>query len=174
MTGTTTPPATKQEFLDYLHVRWNDFVVITDALGDEQWTALADAAGWTVKDHVAHVSAWDRAVMGMLSNRTPMRETLGVTEDVWTSNDIDAVNEAIRRQTVNVSIATVRATRDSLFAEVTATYAELPEETYSQPGRDFQMARDDRTLLECLVTDGPDHYAEHHRYIRGLVDGDPG
>jgi len=46
----------KQTLIDSTTTAWTTFVTYVDALTDEQWTEPRDAAGWSVKDHVSHVT----------------------------------------------------------------------------------------------------------------------
>ncbi len=71
---------TKPDLIAQTTSAWNTFVTYVDGLTAEQWTEPRDAAGWSVKDHVSHVTHWDRAVIAALRNQVPMRETLGISE----------------------------------------------------------------------------------------------
>lgn len=65
-----------------------------DRLGPEQLAGSADAQGWTVKDHLTHLAAWERSMTYLLRGR-PRHEGLGVPEETYQRGDVDATNAAI-------------------------------------------------------------------------------
>ncbi len=171
MTDTLQQPVTKQEFLDYVNARWNAFVAQTDTLTDEQWTGPTDAAGWTAKDHVAHVTAWDRSIIEHLRNQTPQQQTLGVSDAAWTASGYDAENEEIRQRTIDHPVDVVRAERDKTWIEILEIVSGFSEEEYAGPCTAVGLSSQEQSLLEWLVAELPNHYAEHCGYIEVIVTG---
>jgi hypothetical protein len=51
--------------------------------------------GWSVKDHLAHLTSWRRKVIANMDGRQSA-ESLGVPEDVYQSGDWVKINEIVR------------------------------------------------------------------------------
>lgn len=163
-------PANKAELLDDLKTRWNAFVEFVDSLPHEQWTGPTDPAGWTVSDHVSHVTAWDQAVVALLRDRTPRQRTPQVSDAAW-ADSVDAINEEIRRRTMGRPVGTPQFERDATFANLRAAVAGLPDVDLERPGREFGLDEDGKFPREVLVSWLGGHYDEHREYIATPVEG---
>ena len=166
---------TKQKLIDYTTAEWNALVAHVDDLSDGQWTSMKDAAGWSVKDHVAHVTKSDRAVIECLRNNVPMQETLGVSDTAWSDDSFNPMNEEIRQHVVDDSVQTVKAERDSTWTDLVSLLGELSEEQLTKSGAEVGLAMGERPLpepvLQALVDYLGAHYAEHLRCIQVIGEG---
>lgn len=175
MTIETSLPTDAQSLREYTRARWDAFVAYTDSLPDEGWEGPADAAGWAVKDHVAHVTSWDEALVGFLRDGTPQQQTLRVSDSAWTAGGYDRVNEEIRSHTADDPVATVKVRRDAGWKAMEAMVASYDDATLLRPGSEFGFTHGEpETLLERLVDDLGVHYDQHHAYIRIIVSGTGG
>ena len=169
MADTMTVPANKAELLAYTEERWRAFVTSTDALSDAEWTALTDAAGWSVKDHVAHVVCWVRSEIALLRHRTPLQESAGISDAVWNAGDFDPINEEVRQLAIDDSPAAVRAERDRVFRQLVEAVSGLTGDDLARPANDFGFDEPGKTLLAVLTEYHGDHFAEHRGYIEIIV-----
>jgi hypothetical protein len=173
VTAHATLPTDAQSLREYTSARWNAFVEYTDGLPDAVWEGPTDAAGWTVKDHVAHVVLWDESLVGLVRDRVPRRETLNVSDLAWNAGGYDLMNEEIRFQTERDPVSTVKARRDAGWQEIEALVASFTDEDLQRPASAFGlMYGSNGTLLETLVDDLGVHYDQHHQYIRSIVEGE--
>src|SRR5215216_3548664 len=115
----------KQTLIDSTTNAWKTLVTYVDGLTAEQWTEPRDAAGWSVKDHVSHVTQWDRAVIEALRNQVPMRETLRISESAWSAGSFDPMNEEIRHLAHTAGIDQVKADRDATWTDLVPLMGEL-------------------------------------------------
>jgi hypothetical protein len=164
---------TKQELIDHTCAAWDDFVTYVDALTAEQWTGPRDAAGWSVKDHVSHVTLWDRAVVGRLRDNVPMEETLGISAGAWADESLDPMNEEIRRLAGADAIDRVCADRNATWIEVVSLLEELSEEQLARSGDEagLPVGTEPRPepVLQLLASYWGDHYREHLDAIKAIV-----
>src|SRR5262245_16199623 len=137
MTETMTVPTNKAELLASYEERIQAFGTTTDALSDAQWEELTDAAGWSVKDHVAHIVGWVRAEIALLQFRTPLQQSAGISDVVWASGDFDAMNEEARQQTIADSPAAIRAERDRVFRKLIEVVSRYSDEDLARPAIEF-------------------------------------
>jgi hypothetical protein len=167
---------TKQELIDYTTAEWEALVGYVDGLTAEQWTDPKDAAGWSVKDHVLHVTQWDRAVIATLRNQVPMQETLGISETAWSAGSFDPMNEEIRHLADTEGVDRVKADRDATWTALVALMGKLSEEQLTQSGGEAGLAVGTGPLvepvLEVLADYWGGHYAEHLRDIQDIVASD--
>jgi hypothetical protein len=169
MADTKTVPTNKTELLEYYEARWQAFVAESDALSDAQWSGLTDAAGWSVKDHVAHIVGWVRAEIALLQFRTPLQQSAGISDAVWASGDYDAMNEEARQQTITDSPAAIRAERDRVFRKLTEVVSQFSDEDLARPAIEFGLEEPGKTLLKVLTEYHGDHFEEHRGYIANIA-----
>lgn len=143
-----------------------------DGWSAAQMTGPTDAAGWTVKDHIAHLAAWERSIVFLFDGR-PRHEGLGVSADLYRGDNIDAINAAIRDRDAGLSLDEARdelaAVHRELLARLdTLTYNDLlkPYSYYlpGEPGDD-----DGSPILGRLWGNTGGHYAEHLPWMAALV-----
>jgi hypothetical protein len=165
---------TRQELIVYTSNAWNTFVTYVDLLPDEQWTGPKDGAGWSVKDHVSHVTQWDRAVIAALRRQMPMQEYLGVSTSAWGAESFDPMNEEIRRLADGNNVDRVKADRDATWRDLVTLMDKLGQDQLAQPGREAGLAVGaeplDEPVLAVLVDYWGNHYAEHLEDIKAIVE----
>ncbi len=157
------------ELLAYMQEQANALIEFTDALPDAIWTGPTDAAGWTVKDHVAHLVIWERAEIALLLHGTPLDQSTVMPDAIWGSGDFDRMNEWNRKSAVNISPAGIRAERDKVFEKLFEVVAELTEGDLARPVRDFGLEYSDRTMLAVCADFYGDHFEEHRRCVEQIV-----
>jgi hypothetical protein len=158
------------ELRNWTEDRWQAFVTAVDSLDDEVWEQHADVAGWTVKDHVAHVTRWDESLIALVRDQTPRQQTLQVPDDAWHAGGYDAMNEAIRQQTIDLPVSAVRSRRDAVRAELADLLATFDDATLQRPGKEFGLDYGPHdTFLETLVDDLGVHYDQHRQYIERIL-----
>ncbi len=69
----------KQELLAAIDRNWVQLTAALARLTPADFTAHHDDHGWTVKDHIVHLAAWERSVVYLLTGR-PRHVGLGVSE----------------------------------------------------------------------------------------------
>lgn len=165
---------TRQELIDDSIAGWNEFTSFVDGLDDDQWLAPVDPAGWSVKDHVAHITGWDRAEREVLLHGGSLQHVLGISDEAWKSEDFDRINEEIRQPTMADSPAAVRATRDAVWNDVLLAMHGLDDEQLaaSTAGTGLEIGAEppERPLVALLVEHWGEHYREHLGYIKLLVE----
>lgn len=169
MTTAMTVPTNKAELLAYTEERWRAFVACTDGLSDAQWTGPIDPAGWSVKDHVAHIVHWTRAEIALLRHRTPLQQSAGISDAAWNTGDHDLINEEVRQKTINESPAAVRAERDRISPKLIETVSRFSEEDFARPAAEFGLDEEGKSLRTVLTEYHGDHFEEHRGYIAKIV-----
>ncbi|MBE2183959.1 MAG: maleylpyruvate isomerase N-terminal domain-containing protein, partial [Anaerolineae bacterium] len=58
---------TTTEFLNQVDEKWAELQTFVASLRPEQYTSPTDAAGWSVQDHLLHLSEWEAGVTALLN-----------------------------------------------------------------------------------------------------------
>ncbi len=153
----------KADLLSRLDAAWADLRTALAAIPAGDLETVRDASGWSVADHLAHVTAWERWKVALLRGES-RAVSLGVSEDLYGSDDTDAINQAIRAasvgQTAEAALAAAERTHSDLTALVTTLSDEDLRQPYGQFMPDQPAIEGDPTLLGlCAFT--LDHIAEH-------------
>lgn len=165
-------PTDAEQLRAYTRERWEAFVATVDTLPLEQWEIPTDAAGWTVKDHVAHVVLWDESLVGLVRDGTPRQQTLRVSDTAWNAGGYDARNEEIRDHTHSDSVASVQQRRDASWQVLWTLLSSYDDVTIQKPGADFGLNYgENESYLETLVDDLGVHYDQHRTYIEAILAG---
>lgn len=174
MSETQPPPRSKDELERRLDRSWSGLERRLEAFDDGQLNGPTDPAGWTAKDHLAHLAAWARSMVYLLQGR-PRHEGLGVEEAVYLEGDDDAINAVIQAAAKDLPLVDVRALLQSTHGQLRSLVAAMSEDdlrqSYShylpnEPGRD-----DGRPIIERISANGDAHYDEHLQYIEVIVAG---
>jgi hypothetical protein len=170
MDSDTKPIVTRQQLIENAAAAWQHFVAYVDQLSDAQWDDPRDAAGWSVKDHVAHVSRWDRAAIALLQDGIPFQQSLDITDAAWTSDSYDPLNEEIRQPTLTTSVASLKAERDATWSDLVALLAQLDDAFLASPGAATGLAIGNRPVTQSVGVVLDDylahHYHEHLEHIK--------
>jgi len=160
---------TKQDLIADAQAAADALFRYAERLPDELWLEPADAAGWNVRDHIAHVAWWDRADVAQMRDGAAQQATLGVSDVTW-SRGIDAINEAIRAKTIEASPEDVRALWRQSQAELLALLASFPEKQYQAPAREVGFVDEGEVrLIDVLADYLGGHYREHLGYVTAIA-----
>ena len=164
--------ADKDALLAHTREAWTEFLIGTNGLTPVQWTANTDPAGWTVKDHVAHVTAWDLAVIDLLDGGAPIQSSLGVSDAAWTSGSFDPINEEIRQRHIDQSVDAVKAQRDTVHARLVTLLEGYKDKDLDAPKVIAGLSNGEKPLKFEFYEYFPKHYREHLGYITAILDDD--
>ncbi len=138
---------------------------LEQALGRLDESALTQPGpdGWSIKDHLAHLSAWVRETTAVLRGQ-PGHTALGLDAAVYNGGDEDAVNAALQERSHALPLAEVladfRATHTAILDYIDAE----SEERLTQP---FSPANpeDHRRVIDAIAGNTYEHDEEHWGWI---------
>jgi uncharacterized protein (TIGR03083 family) len=165
-------PVDKGEFEEHLRNAWAQLQNTLDALTDEQMTARTDAAGWTVKDHLAHLVTWEQGIIALLK-REPRYQAMGLDASVVQDKDEDELNQILRQQQPAGTLAQVRDRLRKIHEDLRAVVESLqPEDllrTYSYYQPDEPGEDSGEPVLRWVIGNSSGHYLEHLPWIQRLA-----
>ena len=159
---------TKAELLQQIQNGWEGLHNVIGQLNEDQLTNVRSLDGWAVKDHLAHLAAWERSVLAIILGEARYK-ALGVSEEMYASGDFDQMNAAIyefyRETALNDVLGSWSLThQDLLTALDTLTDADL-----HRPDTDYLPGERGAPLFERVVGNTIDHYQEHYTWFSSLI-----
>lgn len=141
-------------------------------LSQAQLTGRTDEQGWTVKDHLTHIAAWERSMAYLLRGQ-PRHEGLGIPEATYLHEDINAINAAIHDQAAGRSLDEAIALFHNAHRQLLATLEPLTYDDLLKPYAHYlpdEPGDDDgHPILERVLGNTEEHYAEHLEWIEALA-----
>lgn len=155
---------------------WRPWIDAIEGLDESQLVGPTDDAGWTVRDHIVHVTAWEATLTAGLTGQ-PRHEALRISEEDFAIPDIDVINEKVRaaRSGGSGRIAVVHArVGHDVFMDVLAS---LPADAVLAPVSEFIPVRNEAAAgmpaRDWIWEDSGGHYPMHLEYIRSILGKKP-
>jgi hypothetical protein len=143
---------------------WKELIDVAQAKG----LATTGPDGWAVKDHLAHVAAWEISLLALIEGRDRPK-AMGI--DNLQEENVDEINRLVfvlhREKSPAEALRFFRETH----AQLMAALAKLSPADLELPYSHFQPSDPDesRPVLEWVAGNTYDHYAEHIGWIRELA-----
>ena len=149
---------------------WRDLhsflVAVTPAQASKR-----DPAGWSVKDHVAHLGVWEDSV-AILFRGGRRHEALGIEELFYTAASFDEINEVIRVHLEGTELQEAIRTLEGAHGQLMGHLRALRDADLNSKVRKFlpRAPRDDDRSLASFIWDNTSrHFTEHLEWMRDLV-----
>ena len=168
---------TKAELLIEIEHAWLALNTALEHLTEAQITMSQDAQGWTVKDHLIHITVWERSAVFFLQGQ-PRHQGLGVEEALYLNSNDDAINAAIYQRHTDVplseALSQFLSTHQQLLKQLqplTAADLQKPYRHYlpEEPGEG-----DGPPAMNVIYGNSAHHFAEHLPWITALIKGTSG
>ena len=166
-------PDPKAELLQHVNQSWEALEAVVRSLSDAQ-LASPGPEEWSVKDHLAHLLAWENSMVYLLQGRA-RHLGLGVEEALYLRGDDDEINAAIQQKHRDRTPAEVLAQWRSVHEQMLAALAGLSGsdlgKTYSQFLPDEPGEDSGEPVLSRISGNTYEHFDEHRTYIQPVVAG---
>ena len=169
---------TKAELLTEIEPMWTALTTVIDRMIEAQLTTPQDDQGWTVKDHLIHLAAWERSVVFFLQGK-PRYEGLGVTASVYLSGSADNINAVLYHRYKTLSLTEVIKQLRSTHRQLITLLQPLTDDDLNKRYRHYlpdEPGEDDGPpAIDVIYGNSAHHFAEHLNWIETLVGraGDP-
>ena len=138
------------------------------ALSPEQAVAAAPDGGWSVKDHLAHLAAWQCvAYLRVIGHMDHEHEVFGMDPARYAATDADGLNAAVYQSCKDRTLAEVRATFEQAYQQVLGALAQLRSDDLQRPVDPAQPHLG--TLAATVAGNTYEHFAEHVAWIRAAL-----
>ena len=163
---------TKAELLAEIEHTWASLNAALDSLTEAQMTALKDAQGWSVKDHLIHLTTWERSVVFFLQGK-PRHAGLGVEEALFLKGSDDDVNAVVFQQRKDLPLAEARAQFRDVHQQLLRLLATLTDADLQKPYRHYLPDEpgdgDGPPAINVVYGNSANHFAEHLVWVEALV-----
>jgi uncharacterized damage-inducible protein DinB len=154
---------TQQEFLVEVESAWNDLQTVQAQCGELRLQQAGVGGGaWSVRDVLAHITWYEREMLGVLQQRAL------AGSDLWNLPQ-DERNRIIYEQNKDRSLADVWAESTRVHAELYALLEGLSEADLTQAAS-FQGMPPTWVPAEVLAGNTYEHYRAHAEVIRAWLD----
>lgn len=130
------------------------------------------AAGWSAKDTLAHVTAWEQSATAMMLGE-PRFAAMGITGDA-AAMDTDAINRQLFDMHRHRPAAEVVSMARESHARLLAALATLSDEDLGRPFHDARVGDGpvgDEAVIGWFAGDTYEHYDEHLPSLRERANG---
>lgn len=128
--------------------------------------------GWSVKDHLAHLAAWEQMLIETIQGR-PGNAILQMDEQEFLAKNVDELNAIIYQRNKDHPLVDVRRAFKESHQRILASLDKLNNADLARPALAFA---DDPTarpllgpLLDKIIGDTYEHYEEHRAWIQELL-----
>jgi hypothetical protein len=177
MTESSPRPESKTELLERMRAGREEWDALIAQIPDSARTEPALAGGWSVKDLIAHVAAFENWTAAQIraanEGRAPTdRELYGVEEitvdpEGW---DLDRENAAIHARYKETPLSQVMTFSRQAFADLVAAVEGVAEEDFVKTCA--QAWTGDATLLQIIPGQCYAHYEQHADDLRSIAGDD--
>ena len=130
---------------------------------------------WAIKDHLAHLAAWEMGIAELLRRRSRFAG-MGVTGEAYREKSMDEVNDLIYRQHADLSALEALRKFHEAHKEMLAALEALSYEDLLKPYADYMSPNDPPSsapqdpVAYWIVGNTYGHFDEHNEYIREILD----
>ena len=153
---------TKAELLAVLRVGRAEWESLLIEVGEARMTQPGVAGEWSVKDIVAHVTWFEREMVGMLQAKAL------VGSHLWSLSQNER-NAVIFEQNWNRPLADVLAEARAVFEQLVAALAGVTDDDLNDPAR-FPGMPAEWLPWKIIADNSYEHYSHHISSIRAWLD----
>lgn len=170
MTEEQPSPIDKATLVDRIDASRRALAALLDSLAPER-LAAPDDAGWSVKDHLAHLAAWEASLVPLVQG-LPRHEGLGIDQAAYETSSEDGLNELIYQRHKDLPLAEVRTLVERSNRELDQLLEGLDDDALARPYSHYQPADppyNARPIVEWVTGNTWEHFDEHAGWIRELA-----
>lgn len=151
---------TKDELIQQIESSWADLQAALDGLTEEQMHQPGVVGEWSVKDILAHITAWQTRLITAL-----FKAEKGFAPDTTESGaTVDQLNEKFYREMQDRSFDLVWDDLDASYHQVLTRLSGWSDKDLFDPRR-FKWMKGE-PFATYIAGDSYEHYAEHAEQIR--------
>ena len=153
---------TKTELLETLRAERHQWDALLDAIGNDHMTQPGVAGHWSVKDVIAHITAYEQWLVDWLE---AVRRHEFPPRSVLDDEDLERRNAAVYEETRALSLQDVRDQAQQAFQELVAVTESFSDADFIDPDRTAWFMKpywgDTTSLAAAIANQSYEHYQEH-------------
>jgi uncharacterized protein (TIGR03083 family) len=161
-------PANKAELLEHIQLSRAALAELLAPLEPAQ-LLRPSSTGWSIKDHLAHIAAWELWAAGQLL-RQPGSQGAQIEAAIAQGKDETEINDLIQRQNAGLSLDEVQRAYQQAHLQMLQALERLSDADLDSPYQAFVSGREinppDLPVRDVIINNTYDHYDQHTKYIR--------
>lgn len=162
-----TLPENKGDLLARIQREWDTLLSVIGQITMEQM-AVPGEGGWSIKDNLAHLAAWERFMHQHYLGDVPAHEAMGFEEGIYQALDEDGQNAILFERNRQRS-------SQEILAEFHQTHEQAMDVLEQMPFADLlkpRVAKDPESgaVLNWVVGNTYEHFLEHRYTIEGMLE----
>jgi hypothetical protein len=162
-------PRNRSDLFDAILAGWFPYGTVVDRLTGDQWLEPVDSRGWSVKEHVANVTAWENVITEVLRSGKRPEETLQLEPGSFESDPVAAVDLAIYRLTAGQSVRRALRNRPVTHSRLIATLSALDDAVLEQSFAALAGIGGDASVIAFVGTFLPNLYRIRREAIEAIA-----
>jgi hypothetical protein len=159
-------PQDKTDLLERIQRDWSALMQAIERLTPEQMS-IPDAGGWSIKDNLAHLTAWEQFMLLHYLQGRPPHETMQIDAATLERLDENGINAVLFERNRNRAVADVLDGLRRSHEQVVAFLEQMPFSDLMKPR--FPDDPQVRPLINWVIGNTYDHYQEHLSTIKSQI-----
>jgi hypothetical protein len=162
-------PKTKEELLERIHAAREGLEKAISLMGPEELDEVLEG-GWSIKDHLTHLAAWELGVAELLQRRSRFA-AMGVEEVLERHPSEDELNAVLFQRNAGMTVSEAMAFFHAAHQQMLAALGALKTEDLFRPYADFisDAAADDTPpqdpVIQWVIGNTYEHFDLHRGYL---------
>lgn len=168
----TGEPASRDAVLRRIRESREPLDAFVDAL-DEQDLSRAVSPGWTARDVLAHITAWETSLLALLQG-ADRGQAMGLDPGAYGRLDEDELNEALRRVHAASSSSEVLERYRHVHSRLIDRLSSMDDAALQLPYSHYQPndpPHNATPVVQWVAGNTWDHYDEHLATLRAALPG---
>ncbi len=161
------PPTDKVELMARVGREWKALMEAISGLSERKMT-VAGKGSWSIKDHLAHLAAWERFLCTHYLRNRPAHEVMGIDEAGFRALDENGINAILYQRNKDRPV-------DQILAELHDTHRQVLEDLGRMSFEEMMSPRatdpQRRPLIVWITGNTYEHYREHRESIEKMASG---
>jgi uncharacterized protein (TIGR03083 family) len=163
---TSSLPKDKAELTNRIQREWSALLRAVENLTYEQMTRPGPG-GWSTKDNLAHLSAWERFLLRNQFQGYSPHEALQVDQATLEHSGIDELNAILFERNRDRSLPDILADLHETHAQLLAALEQMPDSDLMEPT--YAIGPEARPVIVWVVYNTYEHYEEHRKTIQAIT-----
>lgn len=146
---------------------------VIDIHNEKELTGPREVGGWSAKDHLAHLAAWERGFVFLLHGHA-LRDGLGVSEETYRSGDFDTINAEIEDHVKDRLLPDILTDLRAVHTELLGAIGSMTDEDLHEPIACTPPWEDEHQPQPPLADKIPgytfEHLDQHREWIETLLE----
>ena len=160
---------TKEVLMQHIEQNWQTLMSWLSTLTPHQLIEIRNIDGWALKDHIAHMAAWENSVISFLQHE-PRHKGLDIPEEIYLRENFNEINDLIFQQHKDAPYEAILRHFMTLHAQLLALLTPLTTEDLQRPYRYYLPDESGEDSGSPAINVVYGNTAHHYRLHQGWME----